>query len=146
MPGKSGTKMCFTSRSTTPSTHLIPSWSGQRPPTGGEGASGGSCTGSMSTQSPTTCIEAFPYHSCRSPGFPGVLPSQNYSFTMVRHAIEREALILMANTVDWWHDMVPELDRYKHLHIATNPQGGYITPGIYPQVFDQMVSILSDCS
>ena len=48
------------------------------------------------------CIEAFPYHSAERPGFPGILPSQRYSFSLVRQAIERNALILMANTVGWW--------------------------------------------
>jgi len=92
------------------------------------------------------CIEAFPYHSYRSPGFPGVLPSQHYSFGLVRRAIERGALILMANTIAWWQTMVPELKGYQHVHIATNPQGGYVTPGFYPQAFDQLVSILGHCS
>lgn len=88
------------------------------------------------------CIEAFPYHSAARPKFPGILPSQRYSFALVRQAIERNALILMANTVDWWCSMVPQLRQYELLQIATNPQNGYISPGYYPNGFPQLEHIL----
>jgi hypothetical protein len=89
-----------------------------------------------------SCIEAFPYHSYGSPGFPGVLPSQRYSFHLVNAAIDRSAIILMANTVKWWKQEVPRLHSYSRLYIATNPQNGHITSGYYPEGYAAVQNVL----
>ena len=88
------------------------------------------------------CIEAFPYHSVSAPYFPGVLPSQRYNFALVNQAIDRGALILMANTVNWWHQQVPRLSGYANLFVARTQQGGQITPGYYPDGFPKLERIL----
>lgn len=91
------------------------------------------------------CIEAFPYHSCDTPGFPGILPSQQYSFTLVEQTIDRGATILMANAVKWWFTQVPRLEGFERLHIARTARGGYLSRGVYPEGFTAMANILRTC-
>ena len=89
-------------------------------------------------------IAAFPYRSFRNPALPGLLPSQDYAFALVEQAIDRNALILMGNTVRFWYDAVPRLQGYPHLFIARVARGGYITPGYYPLGFARLEELLRE--
>lgn len=88
------------------------------------------------------CIEAFPYHSIRFPGTRGTLPSQRYGFWLAERAVERGAVILMANRPRVWYRAVPALERYPRLYPARVKHGGYITPGFYPDGFPEIERVL----
>lgn len=90
-------------------------------------------------------IGAVPYHAYRYRGSSPVLPSQRYSLDLVERAIDRDALILMSNTVRYWLDAVPRLHGYPHLHIARVARGGHITPGYYPEGFAHLEQVLRTC-
>ncbi len=90
------------------------------------------------------CIESFPYRAIGSWTFKGVLPSQEYSFHLAERAMERGALILMANRESAWYRPVPALEGYPRLHPAKVKQGGYVTPGFYPEGFHEAERILRD--
>ena len=89
-------------------------------------------------------IAAFPYRSYRNPTLPELVPSQHYAFALVDQAIDRNALILMGNTVRFWHDAVPRLHGYPHLFIARVARGGHITPGYYPEGFARLEKVLRE--
>jgi hypothetical protein len=90
------------------------------------------------------CIEAFPYHSVRFPGTRGTMTSQRYGFWLAERAMERGALILMANRPRVWHRAVPALEGYPRLYHARVKHGGYVTPGFYPDGFPEVERLLRD--
>lgn len=92
------------------------------------------------------CVEAVPYHAYRYSGLPGILSSRRYSVDLIDRAIDRNALILMANMARFWHEAVPRLQGYSHLFIARVPRGGHITPGYYPDGFPHLERVLRDCA
>jgi hypothetical protein len=90
------------------------------------------------------CIESFPYRAAGSWIFKGVLASQQYSFRLAERAMERDALILMANRESAWYRAVPALEGYPRLHTAKVKHGGYVTPGFYPEGLPEVERILRD--
>jgi len=67
-------------------------------------------------------IEFFPYRS-KSFGCGHVrLPSQQYSFDLVRDAIDRQATIVIARGEQLWRGAVPELAAYPKLFRLSNPR------------------------
>lgn len=89
-------------------------------------------------------IEAFPYHSVRFPGTRGTMRSQQYGFWLAERALERGALLLMANRARIWYRAVPALERYPRLYHARVKHGSYVTPGLYPEGFPEIERILGD--
>ena len=75
------------------------------------------------------CIQFAAYHSKEyAPASPR-LPSQNYSFSLVREAIARGAEIVVMRSVTLWLSAVPELATYGRLHRGANPRAPYRTRG-----------------
>ncbi len=74
-------------------------------------------------------IEFSPYHS-KSFGH-GLLrlPSQEYSFHLVKQAMQREALIVCMRGQSHWFGAIPELATYKHLLSLKNPRSASLSPG-----------------
>jgi hypothetical protein len=76
-----------------------------------------------------SCVQHTPYHSpeysTRSPR----LPSQIYSFNLVRGGIQRGAEIVIMRSRTLWESAVPELRDYTRLHIAKNPRAPYLSRG-----------------
>ena len=85
-------------------------------------------------------VESMAYHS-KSFKFIN-LPSQQYSFQLVRMAIEREALIIIMRSKNVWFDLVPALRIYKNLIVMNNPQSTYFSPGNLPR-YEDVVKIIS---
>ena len=56
------------------------------------------------------------------------LPSQEYSFELVRAAMRRKAVIIHMRKPDKWFDTVPELERYKRAFRVLNCQRPVLTP------------------
>jgi len=54
-------------------------------------------------------VQYFPYPSVTYKGNKNILPSQNYSFYLVREAIRRKLPIVMMRSEKLWLDAVPEL-------------------------------------
>jgi hypothetical protein len=68
------------------------------------------------------CIEYFPYHSKKFKKIKEPLPSQKYTFYLVKKAIERKATIIIMRSKNLWFDAVPELKNYKTIYILKSPQ------------------------
>jgi hypothetical protein len=76
-------------------------------------------------------VEHFPYPSKRyGSGFPD-LPSraQDYSFSLVRRAMERKAVIVLMRGKRRWLRDLPALEKYEGLCNLRNPQTANISPG-----------------
>ncbi len=58
------------------------------------------------------CVEYFPYHSHRFHHRGLIVPSQLYSFSLVRSAMARGAIIILMRSKRLWLDAVPELAKY----------------------------------
>jgi len=74
------------------------------------------------------CVEYFPDHSQRYGGRMQPIPSQNFSFSLVRSALDREAIIVVLRSQRRWHAAVPELVTYKNQYVLRNPRSPYVTP------------------
>lgn len=73
-------------------------------------------------------IEWFPYKSTRFKPGKGV-DSQDYSFSLVREAISRKALIILSRSRKLWEKSVPELSGYRRLLTLSSVQNVSLTPG-----------------
>jgi hypothetical protein len=69
----------------------------------------------------------FPYQSLVWEPFPAVLPSQDFTFQIVRQAIRDKKLIVVLRSLKLWLRAVPELVGAERLHIK-NPRSPYLTP------------------
>lgn len=87
------------------------------------------------------CVEYFPYHSVRF-AFRQVLPSQQYSFHLVREAIHRNALVIQMRSRPAWFRVVPELDGYANYYRLRNPQSPYVSPGNCPDGYPRIIDAL----
>ena len=75
-------------------------------------------------------VQLFPYQSTKykaiqksilkKNGFDKYLPSQLYSFQLVKNAIDRDALIVIPRAVKKWEEAVPELKGYKNKCTTNN--------------------------
>ena len=86
-----------------------------------------------------SCVQFAPYHSAQYAATTPRLPSQEYSFWLVKQAIARGAEIVVMRSVKLWLNAVPELNTYKRLHLGLNPRAPYISPGNLGPSFDILV-------
>lgn len=70
-----------------------------------------------------SCIQFFPYHSVTYSPLKKILPSQEYSFYLVRKAIKQNKLITVMRSKSLWEKYVPELSKYPviELKVPRNP-------------------------
>lgn len=88
------------------------------------------------------CIEYFPYHSKRYKPMP-IVPSQQYSFYLVREVIKRKLPIIIMRGKRLWIEGVPQLSTYPYSTLRF-PRNACLTKNNLPQgVFDSVVDILS---
>ena len=79
-------------------------------------------------QSKILSIEFSAYHS-KSFGHSHLrLPSQRFSFNLVRHAIERKALVVCMRGERYWCSAVPELASYDKFRRLKNPRAASVSP------------------
>lgn len=57
------------------------------------------------------------------------LPSQEYTFELLRRALARDAIICVMRSQSLWESAVPELAQYRYKVVARNPRSPYITSG-----------------
>lgn len=75
------------------------------------------------------CVQFAPYHSRQyAPASPR-LPSQEYSFGLVRQAMDRGAEVVIMRSVNLWFRAVPELASYNRLHRGANPRAPFLSRG-----------------
>lgn len=63
------------------------------------------------------CIQYFPYHSKKYHHLPFVLPSQYYSFYLVKQAIKKNKIIVIMRSKKLWLKAVPELEKYSYIEL-----------------------------
>ncbi|HMM44901.1 MAG TPA: hypothetical protein PKE41_04650 [Candidatus Macondimonas sp.] len=90
------------------------------------------------------CVQYMPYHSQKYHPRSPALPSQQYSFALVREAIARKAEIVILRSGRLWLDSVPELERYDRCHYGANPRSPYLSPGNLGGAYDRIVSRLRE--
>lgn len=74
------------------------------------------------------CLEYFPYHSR---GFNHAhlrLPSQEFTFGLLREAIRRRAVIVVTRGYRLWTGVAPDLASYRKLVRTRNPRSASISP------------------
>lgn len=82
------------------------------------------------------CIQFAPYHSLEYHVGSPLLPSQEYSFFLVREAMARGAEIVVMRSVRLWLRAVPELASYSRLHRGANPRAPYLSRGNLKSAYD----------
>lgn len=88
------------------------------------------------------CIQFTPYHSEQYASDSPSIPSQQYSFHLVREAMARQAEIVVMRSWKLWVGAIPELASYGRVHRASNPRAPYISPGNLKSSYETIVSRL----
>jgi hypothetical protein len=81
------------------------------------------------------CVELFPYHSKKFRHSRLDMPSQQYSCSLVRRAIQRRAVILILRGRKHWWRSIPELETYRNRYVGNSPQAAAVSPGNLPKGF-----------
>jgi hypothetical protein len=96
------------------------------------------------------CVEYLPYHSSR---FPGrfrhgklSLPSQQYSFSLVRAAVRRGAVIMVLRGERRWLTAVQELESYPRRFMVSNVQNPVISPANCADGYERVLDALAGSS
>ena len=82
------------------------------------------------------CLEYFPYHSEKFHGTTPLVPSQAYTFRILRNALARNAAIIVMRAERQWVSAVPEL-RGARLHVLNSKRGVYISRNNCPTGFEE---------
>ncbi len=90
------------------------------------------------------CIEYFPYHSVNFHRSTPRVASQAYSIALVDAAIARKAHIVLMRAAWAWLPAVPNLGSYQRLHLLSNPQSPYVSPGNCPNGFGALLQTIAD--
>ncbi len=85
-------------------------------------------------------VEMMPYHSIKYR--PLVVPSQAYSFELVRRAIQRRAVIVQMYGKNEWPKCFPELMGHQHYYHVKG-RGVYVTPKSCPGGFPVIVDTIN---
>lgn len=88
------------------------------------------------------CVELFPYHSKKFKHAKLCVPSQQYSFALVRRAIDRGAVILQLRGDRPWLSNIPELENYPSLYRPCSVQNPAISPRNFPDGFKAAVDVI----
>lgn len=89
-----------------------------------------------------TC-ELAPYHSVRWRNPKTMPPTQEFTYAIVRNAIERDATILLARTPKIWEQHVLELKTYPRVY-RPNSINASVSPGNYLGAFNEIVKAISE--
>jgi hypothetical protein len=87
-------------------------------------------------------VEYFPYHSIKF-GRPPCVPSQAYSWHLVREGLARRALVVYMRNVRLWQDAVPELAGYEHACIVRSPQNPALSHTNCREWFPDICAVLA---
>lgn len=85
-------------------------------------------------------LEALPYHSGNFAMPPSPIPTQEYTFQILREAMARNAFVVIYRQPEYWFEKVPELVSYKHKTADPNTtQRVWITPGNLKNGYDEIL-------
>jgi hypothetical protein len=84
-----------------------------------------------------TC-ELAPYHSVKWKIPRRKLPTQEFTYEIIRNAMSRDAVILLARTPKVWLENLPELEKYPKM-FRPNSINASISPKNYPGNFDKII-------
>jgi hypothetical protein len=84
-----------------------------------------------------TC-ELAPYHSVKWKIPRRKLPTQEFTYEIIRSAMSRDAVILLARTPKIWLKNLPELEKYPKM-FRPNSINASISPKNYPGNFDKII-------
>jgi len=89
-------------------------------------------------------VEFFPYVSHRFPRRRPSLPSQQYSFSLVRNAMGRGAVIILTRGQRWWEEAVEKLRDYPRCFRLKEVQRAPISPGNlpHPEQYQEIVQAI----
>ena len=71
------------------------------------------------------------------------LASQQYSFGLVRQALQRDAVIILLRSERLWFAAMPELASYRRLYRIKNPQNPTLSVRNCPEGYDRVVEALN---
>lgn len=84
------------------------------------------------------CVQYFPYHSHSFSSSSPNVPSQEYSWNLVRAAINRNAEIVVMRSWRLWASAVPELLTHTKVHHVRNPRNPSLSPGNLGASFESL--------
>jgi hypothetical protein len=91
-----------------------------------------------------SCVQYFPYHSESYCHCPEVVPSQNYSFWLVKQAIKLGKIIVIMWGEKYWIEAVPELKEYNYIRL-NGRRATYISPGnMKPSDYIKLMTLLKN--
>ena len=88
------------------------------------------------------CVEYFPYHSTKFAHGKVRVPSQAYSFELVRAAMARRAVIVVMRAKRYWYEEMPELGTYSRAYGLNSAQNVTISPKNCPEGWVDIVAAL----
>lgn len=88
------------------------------------------------------CLEYFPYHSRVFAHTHLRLPSQAFTFEVLRNALRRNAVVIAMRGMKIWLGAVPELAHHPRLFRASNPQRFSLSPGNCHDAWSHVLSAL----
>jgi hypothetical protein len=88
------------------------------------------------------CVEYFPYHSTRFAHARLSIPSQQYSFALVRDCMTRGAVIVIMRSERLWRAAIPELNHHRRCYRLQNPQNVVITANNCPAGYSEILAAL----
>ena len=87
--------------------------------------------------------EYFPYHSKKYKNINKILPSQRYTFFLVKNAIQNNKYILIMRSEETWYNVVPELRNYSKKVVLNNIRRPWITSGnMDPIIYQNIINTL----
>jgi len=89
-------------------------------------------------------VEHFPYKSIKYRSLGKNLPSQEYSFALVRAALNAGKQIVVMRSERVWLDSVPELRCYPYVRLSSNQNPYFSRAQMTPAQFERLVAALRD--
>ena len=89
------------------------------------------------------CVQYLPYHSVTYRDLGVILPSQRYSFFLVREAIRTGKTIVVMRSSRFWLKSVPELNGYPYLTVRNYRNPSLSPTNLGEQAFDTLIEALS---
>ncbi|MBK8048762.1 MAG: hypothetical protein IPK16_17550 [Anaerolineales bacterium] len=88
------------------------------------------------------CVEYFPYHSTKFAHGKVHVPSQEYSFGLVRAAMVRNAIIVVMRAKKFWYSEMPTLATYARTYELNSAQNVTISPRNCPAGWAEIIAAL----
>jgi hypothetical protein len=103
-------------------------------------------TSLLDVASHVACVELHPYHSLRYSHRMPRVPSQEYSFELVRRALHRGAHIVFMRARRQWLSVIPELAAYAHVSELSSKQNVCLSPRNLGDRYEVLLEALRNAS